>query len=344
MSQEVAERIASLLRPELVRAYVEAHRSAFAAMAETRKKQQRAFESVLQQTADNFALFHKGAETLDDPSARVQLAQHLLKEHGVDIVAMLIANQAMHAGLKIPGASEKLGRLPASMRTPQGRDAVLEKLDSSCATPLSDLADSLAARSAGEFERLLPRACDACGVQLRPLDTKQERQLVLQHRQALMEMLSAERSPTDAVRRSAQLLACTRLGIVVDVPVKTVSALVAHLVTAAAGEEDAGVSALQEYHGQVRDYLLCLQRGAKAAATEKLAELERGLDGLRASVLAKAESGDEGEAAADESINAGSELGVEEPSVGDEGELLMRERDGKGDKAKKSKKGKTRAE
>jgi hypothetical protein len=270
----------------------------------------------------------------------VQLAQHLLKEHGVDIVAMLIANQAMHAGLKIPGASEKLGRLPASMRTPQGRDAVLEKLDSSCATPLSDLADSLAARSAGEFERLLPRACDACGVQLRPLDTKQERQLVLQHRQALMEMLSAERSPTDAVRRSAQLLACTRLGIVVDVPVKTVSALVAHLVTAAAGEEeDAGVSALQEYHGQVRDYLLCLQRGAEAAATEKLAELERGLDGLRASVLAKVESGDEGEAAADESINAGSELGVEEPSVGDEGE-----RDGKGDKAKKSKKGKKRAE
>lgn len=86
MSREVAEGIADVLRPALVRAYVEAHRSAFASMAESRKKKQQAFESVLQQTADNFALFHKGAETLP-PSARVQLAQHLLREHGVDIVA-----------------------------------------------------------------------------------------------------------------------------------------------------------------------------------------------------------------------------------------------------------------
>ena len=93
---------------------------------------------------------------------------------------MLIANQAMHAGVKIPGASEKLDRLPASMRTPLGRDAVLEKLDSNCATPLSDLADSLAARSGDEFRRLLPVACDACGVRIQPLDKNRERQLVLQ--------------------------------------------------------------------------------------------------------------------------------------------------------------------
>ena len=87
MSQGVAEGLAEMLRPELVRAYVEAHCSAFAAMAEGRKKKQLAFESILQQTADNFALFHKGAETLGEPAARVQLAQHLLKEHGTDIVA-----------------------------------------------------------------------------------------------------------------------------------------------------------------------------------------------------------------------------------------------------------------
>jgi hypothetical protein len=87
MSREVAEGLADVLRPELVRTYVEAHSSAFAAMAEGRKKKQLAFESILQQTADNFALFHKGAETLGNPAARVQLAQHLLKEHGTDIVA-----------------------------------------------------------------------------------------------------------------------------------------------------------------------------------------------------------------------------------------------------------------
>ena len=87
MSPEVAEGLAEVLRPDLTRAYIEAHCSAFAAMAESRKKKQLAFESILQQTADNFALFHKGAETLGDQAARVQLAQHLLKEHGTDIVA-----------------------------------------------------------------------------------------------------------------------------------------------------------------------------------------------------------------------------------------------------------------
>jgi hypothetical protein len=291
---------------------------------------------------------------------------------------VLIANQAMHAGVKIPGASEKLDRLPASMRTPLGRDTVLEKLDSNCATPLSDLADSLAARSADEFERLLPTACDACGVRLRPLDKNKERQLVLHRkltcrvfvpcsipvrlltdrqglwwtdRQALMKMLSTESSPTDAVRRSAQLLACTRLSIVVDIPVKTVSALVAHLATECAGEEDSGVESLQEYHAQVRQYLLCLQRGEEAAAAEKLDELERDLDGLRESVLAKVERAG-GEKVANESNCDG----VDEHSTADqssnnlvdnEGEAGSHGLDGaagSSKKAKKSKKGKKRAD
>jgi hypothetical protein len=116
----------------------------------------------------------------------------------------------MHAGVKIAGASEKLDRLPASLRTPLGRESVLEKLDSSCATPLSALADSLASRSADEFASLLPAACGACGVRIHGLDKKREKQLVLQHRQAFIEMLGRESSPTDAVRLGAQLLACCK--------------------------------------------------------------------------------------------------------------------------------------
>ena len=147
----------------------------------------------------------------------------------MDIVAMLIANQAMHAGVKIAGASETTAKLPASLRTPMGRAAVLEDLDSSCATPLSALGDALAERSAKPFVRLLPAAAEACGVRLLALDKKREKQLVFQHRQALLEMFQVETAPAVAVRLGAQLLACTRLGIVVDVPVRAVSAMVSHL-------------------------------------------------------------------------------------------------------------------
>ena len=166
-----------------------------------------------------------------------------------------------------------------------------------------------------------------------------------------MEMLSTESSPTDAVRRSAQLLACTRLGIVVDVPVKTVSALVAHLVTERAGEEDNGVDSLREYHAQVREYLLCLQRGEEAAAAEKLGELEHALDELRASVLAKFEGGAGGEKVeSDSNVDGGDS--TEDQScgnnpVGNEEQAASHNLDkaeGAGKKGTKSKRGKKRAD
>ena len=163
-------------------------------------------------------------------------------------------------------------------------------------------------------------------------------------RQALIEMLSAEPSPTDAVRRSAQLLACTRLGIVVDIPVKTVSALVAHLVTERAGEDDRGVDALQEYHARVREYLLCLQRGADTEAAERLSELERGLGELRQAVLAKIERGAAGDVKPVDTENVDTENALEEPSsTTDEPEYEQRDhgepkKEGKKQRVKRGKK------
>jgi len=81
MPQTVAEGVAELIWPALVKAYVAAHQSAFAALSENRKKKQQGFEAALQRTADNFSLFYKGASAFSDQSARTQLAQHLLKEH-----------------------------------------------------------------------------------------------------------------------------------------------------------------------------------------------------------------------------------------------------------------------
>jgi hypothetical protein len=141
-----------------------------------------------------------------------------------------------------------------------------------------------------------------------------------------------------------------RLGIVVDAPVKTVSALVAHIVTERAGEDDAAVNALHAYHAEVREYLICLQRGKDDDAAVKLGELEGGLDGLRAALISKGGSGNggqgrlaeegaggvagEGEGGGPEEAAAG---GAEEQEGGEE--LVARSKP-----ARKGKKGKKRAD
>ena len=264
MSVEVSELLAEVLRPALLTAYGEAHRSAFAALSQSRKKKQEVFESALaqvnshrlltclltesaladvsshvlsldRQESDNFAVFLKGCAAMAEPAARTSLEQHLLKEHGADIAAMLLANQAMHSGVAIGGdEAAQDGPLPASLRTLPGRNELLGKLARSNGTAVSEsltsLCDALASREAEDFASLLPAACSACGVRFSALDKKREKQLVFQHRQALLSRLEGEEQPGAAVRVAAQLLACTRLGVVVDVPLKGVSALVAHLV------------------------------------------------------------------------------------------------------------------
>ena len=49
MTVEVSELLAEVLRPALLTAYGEAHRSAFAALSQSRKKKQEVFESALAQ-------------------------------------------------------------------------------------------------------------------------------------------------------------------------------------------------------------------------------------------------------------------------------------------------------
>ena len=151
-----------------------------------------------------------------------------------------------------------------------GRKTLIERLPEDVAEPLSALAAMLGGRQAESFARRLPAACEACSLRLSSLDRKREKQLVFQHRQALIASLDNEVDPLSALRIATQLLVCTRHNSVVDLPNKGVPDLVAHLVNTAAAAEQAGddndkdlaVMALDAYHQQARKYLLCMANGA----------------------------------------------------------------------------------
>ena len=74
-----------------------------------------------------------------------------------------------------------------------------------------DLAGTLGGRQAESFLKRLPEAMSACELRVSTeLDKKREKQMVFQHRQALLQSVAEEGRPLDALRLAAQLLACLR--------------------------------------------------------------------------------------------------------------------------------------
>eukprot|EP01052_Picozoa_sp_SAG31_P000785 SAG31_NODE_23_length_33717_cov_17.863585_5_plen_820_part_00 len=291
-----AEAIAAELRPAVLRAFVEAQRSAFASAARARQLAQKQFESKFALLYENFALFQKGAASIEDEALRAQLDGHLLRENAAELVAILVGTQATHAGVAIPGqaAMERTKSdpgvltIPAELRNASGRKAVLEQLPAKNVSQiLTSLGNSLSSKNTAAFEAKLLTACEACDMKVATLDKKKEKQLTFQHRQQLSAQLAAEVQPLKALRLGVQLLTVVRHGAVLDVPNKAIPGLVAYLKNKAnedLDEDDDTMTTLDDYHTLAREYMLLLSASssgedtaAEIAAQAKLVELEQAL-------------------------------------------------------------------
>jgi hypothetical protein len=173
----------------LVGAYVAAHASAYAGAAQSRKQAQQLFEKQFATVHDNFQLFLKGALAVEEAGCRGQLEQHLLREHGTDLLALLLANQAMHSGISITGGgAASLQRsssdpsvlaIPQELRAAGGRRQLLDRLPAAHAEPLLALEATLGGKQADSFARRLGAAAEACELRLSAaaLDKKKEKQV-----------------------------------------------------------------------------------------------------------------------------------------------------------------------
>ncbi|RMC13213.1 hypothetical protein DUI87_10747 [Hirundo rustica rustica] len=128
---------------------------------------------------------------------QTNLAKHLLKTLCTDITNLVfnfLASESMMT-------TENYSTI-----TSEGRIKILGKLPEDTKGPLTKLHNSLNGKSIEDFLSCLDSAVDICGIIVKKGDKKKERQVLFQHRQALIEQLRVTEDPALVLHLTSVLL------------------------------------------------------------------------------------------------------------------------------------------
>ncbi|KAM7061924.1 E3 UFM1-protein ligase 1 isoform 1-T1 [Acridotheres tristis] len=196
--EELITEIAEHLRRPLTKTYQEVVRSVFTSSASSsganRRQAMKDLQEEFSNLYNNIRLFEKGAKhfTADDT-----LAKHLLKTLCADITNLVfnfLASESMMT-------TENYSTI-----TSEGRIKILGKLPEDTKGPLTKLHTSLNGKSIEDFLSCLDSAVDICGIMVKKGDKKKERQVLFQHRQALIEQLKVTEDPALVLHLTSVLL------------------------------------------------------------------------------------------------------------------------------------------
>ncbi|KAJ7406020.1 E3 UFM1-protein ligase 1 [Willisornis vidua] len=128
---------------------------------------------------------------------QTNLAKHLLKTVCTDITNLIFNFLASDSMM----TTENYSTI-----TSEGRTKILGKLPEDTKGPLTKLHTSLNGKSIEDFLSCLDSAVDICGIMVKKGDKKKERQVLFQHRQALIEQLKATEDPALVLHLTSVLL------------------------------------------------------------------------------------------------------------------------------------------
>ncbi|XP_069830857.1 E3 UFM1-protein ligase 1 [Dendropsophus ebraccatus] len=179
----VIELSENLVRP-LTKSYQEVVRSVFmsstsSSSGASRKQTMKDFQEEVSTLYNNIRLFEKGIKLFTDET-QSNLAKHLLKTVCTDITNLIFNFLAGDIMMAVEDYSTI---------TSEVRKKMLNKFQEETKGPLTKLNSSLAGKSIEDFLSCLDAAADACGILVKKGDKKKERQVLFQHRQALIEQL-----------------------------------------------------------------------------------------------------------------------------------------------------------
>ncbi|NXB51625.1 UFL1 ligase, partial [Leucopsar rothschildi] len=195
--EELITEIAEHLRRPLTKTYQEVVRSVFTSSASSsganRRQAMKDLQEEFSNLYNNIRLFEKGAKHFTDDT----LAKHLLKTLCTDITNLVfnfLASESMMT-------TENYSTI-----TSEGRIKILGKLPEDTKGPLTKLHTSLNGKSIEDFLSCLDSAVDICGIMVKKGDKKKERQVLFQHRQALIEQLKVTEDPALVLHLTSVLL------------------------------------------------------------------------------------------------------------------------------------------
>ncbi|XP_069743202.1 E3 UFM1-protein ligase 1 isoform X2 [Narcine bancroftii] len=196
----ISELAEHLIRP-LNKSYQEVLHSVFTSSASStsgarRKKTVKELQEEVSQFHNNIKLFEKGAKLFAD-DAQVQLEKHLLKTICTDVSNLLFNFMAGDLMMAV----ETYTSITSELRL-----KILAKLAEESRGPLLKLHNSLNGKCIEEFLSILDDVTEVCGIMLRRGDKKKERQVLFQHRQALLEQVKATEDPALVLHLTSVLL------------------------------------------------------------------------------------------------------------------------------------------
>ncbi|KAG8542320.1 hypothetical protein GDO81_026956 [Engystomops pustulosus] len=173
----------NLIRP-LTKNYQEVVRSVFmsstsSSSGASRKQTMKDFQEEVSTLYNNIRLFEKGIKLFTDETQN-NLSKHLLRTVCTDITNLIFNFLAGDIMMAVEDSSTI---------TSEVRKKMLNKFQEESRGPLTKLNSSLAGKSIEEFLSCLDAAADTCGILVKKGDKKKERQVLFQHRQALIEQL-----------------------------------------------------------------------------------------------------------------------------------------------------------
>ncbi|XP_048350100.1 E3 UFM1-protein ligase 1 [Sphaerodactylus townsendi] len=189
-----------LVRP-LTKSYQEVLRSAFMSSASnssgaSRKKTIKDLQEEVSNLYSNVRLFEKGAKHFTDET-QTNIAKHMLKTVCTDITNLIFNFLASDVMM----AAEDYTAITSEMRK-----KILSTLQEEMRGPLTKLHVSLNSKSLEEFVSALDAATEACDIMVKKGDKKKERQILFQHRQALIEQLKVTEDPALVLHLTSVLL------------------------------------------------------------------------------------------------------------------------------------------
>nr|XP_003215568.3 PREDICTED: E3 UFM1-protein ligase 1 [Anolis carolinensis] len=162
----------------------------------SRRKTIKDLQEEVSNLYNNIRLFEKGARHFTDET-QTNIAKHMLKTVCTDITNLIF--NFLAADLMM--AAEDYTAITSEMRK-----KILSTLPEETRGPLTKLHISLNGKSVEEFVTCLDVAADACDIMAKRGDKKKERQILFQHRQALIEHLKVTEDPALVLHLTSVLL------------------------------------------------------------------------------------------------------------------------------------------
>jgi len=251
---EFVEAIVIHLKSSLNSIKEQALRSLFISQETKQKKNN--FDDDLNTMYSNILLFQKGiAELKEDEAA---LEKHLLKTLCTDITNLIITNQVEYNMIDVDKNKLSTNAISVLPQLPKNVSSILEKM-----------VQSLSGKTTEAFLKELDIVSEKLQYQLKKFDKKRERQLLLTHRQALMDQLTKESNGATAFHLVLVILYLKKHSVMVHVPGRSLSTLLNKLQP---DVTEANFNLLVEFQGLVTKFLTQKQADAQVQTSlnEKL--------------------------------------------------------------------------